>query len=59
MGGVLTLLGVYQFYSYEYTGVMRFQGSNIPAHLAMLAYIAFVVALIEGNEVINDIIYWL
>ncbi|OBZ63921.1 hypothetical protein ABH62_05660 [Bacillus cereus] len=50
VGGVLTLLGVYQFYSYEYTGVMRFQGSNIPAHLAMLAYIAFVVALIEGKR---------
>ncbi|WBO93068.1 O-antigen ligase family protein (plasmid) [Bacillus tropicus] len=57
VGILLTLSGIYSFYFYEYTGVVRFQGSSIPAHLAMLSYIGFMVSLIEAKR--NKGIYYL
>src|SRR5690606_26274736 len=40
-GGLTTLL------VNEFNGAMRLQGANIPAHLAFLAYIAFMVCVAE------------
>ncbi|WP_131099746.1 hypothetical protein [Bacillus sp. SYJ] len=57
VGILLTLSGIYSFYFYEYTGVVRFQGSSIPAHLAMLSYIGFMVSLIEAKKIREFIIF--
>lgn len=40
LGGMLHLLGVSSVYRIEYTGAFRLSGAAIPAHLAMLAFVA-------------------
>ncbi|WP_373231288.1 O-antigen ligase family protein [Cohnella sp.] len=46
-GVMFEVTGVQPLFTSEFTGVLRLQGANIPAHLAFLAFIGFVVCLIE------------
>lgn len=47
LGSLLHAVGVHQFYVIEFTGAFRVQGANIPPHLAMLAFLGFLISLIE------------
>jgi len=47
MGILFDLLGIHPFMIQEYSGAFRLQGSNIAAHLAMLAYLGFTIGLVE------------
>lgn len=46
-GVMLEVSGVQPLFMPEFTGVLRLQGANIPAHLAFLAFIGFSVSVIE------------
>lgn len=46
-GLLFEVAGVQPLFAREFTGVLRLQGANIPAHLAFLAFIGFIVCLIE------------
>lgn len=46
-GVLFEVTGIQPLFGLEFTGVMRLQGANIPAHLAFLAFIGFAVSLIE------------
>ncbi|MFD2672710.1 O-antigen ligase family protein [Marinicrinis sediminis] len=46
-GGVLHLAGLHELYVIEFTGAFRLSGANISAHLAMLAFVGMIVAVIE------------
>lgn len=45
IGVLLDLVGIRDVFMYEYTGVKRFQGANVPAHLAELCYVAVASAV--------------
>lgn len=46
-GVLFHLLRLYPLFITEYSGAFRLQGANIPPHLAFLAFIAFLLCLIE------------
>jgi teichuronic acid biosynthesis protein TuaE len=46
-GFMFDITGIQPLFLPEFTGVLRLQGANIPAHLAFLAFIGFVVSMIE------------
>lgn len=47
VGLLLQLAHVHNFLNIEYTGAVRIQGANIPAHLAMLAFMGVAIPFIE------------
>lgn len=47
LGWMLHATGLHPFYVIEFTGAFRLQGANIPPHLAMLAFLGFLIAIIE------------
>lgn len=47
VGVTLDLLGIRDVFMYEYTGTKRFQGANVPAHLAELCFIAIAVLVYQ------------
>lgn len=51
-GIIFSIFTQWNFIKHEYTGVMRIQGSNPPAHLAELCFVAIITSLacIQYNE---------
>ncbi|MDQ0873210.1 teichuronic acid biosynthesis protein TuaE [Paenibacillus sp. V4I3] len=47
IGVFLHFAGIQPLYLVEFTGAFRMQGASIPPHLAMLAYLGVLIALIE------------
>ncbi|ASA26023.1 O-antigen ligase family protein [Paenibacillus donghaensis] len=47
VGVLLQLAGIHPFLDVEFTGAVRVQGANIPAHLAMLAFMGVGIPFIE------------
>ena len=46
-GILFHVTGIYPLFVTEFTGAIRLQGANIPSHLGFLAFIAFLVSIIE------------
>jgi teichuronic acid biosynthesis protein TuaE len=46
-GTLFHVAGIYPLFVTEFNGALRIQGVNIPAHLGFLAFIAFLVSIIE------------
>lgn len=47
VGLLLQVAGIHNFLNIEFTGAVRIQGANIPAHLAMLAFMGVAIPFIE------------
>lgn len=52
-GGILQLLGQHQLAVTEFNGAFRLQGASIPAHLAFLAFVALMTAMVEWRRNAN------
>lgn len=50
VGLMLQAVHLYSFLAVEFTGAIRVQGANIPPHLAMLAVLGMMIALIETKR---------
>jgi hypothetical protein len=58
-GLVLEGLHFYPFLSVEFTGAVRVQGANIPPHLAMLAVLGMMIALMETRRKADSKTYFM
>lgn len=57
-GIALQVVHLHSFLDVEFTGAVRIQGANIPAHLAMLAFMGVAVAFIEIKRSTRHIRYF-
>lgn len=57
-GTIFQAMGLTTLMWAEYTGAIRLQGANIPAHLAFLAFAAFAVSMIQLKRLPEQMLFY-
>ncbi len=58
VGILLEIGGIHSLFDREFTGAIRLAGANIPPHLAFLAFMAFMVSIIEAKRRPDKLVYY-